>query len=181
MYYPQLKVLNMAEIAVHTQHNLLPLRGAQVRDALGWSRHLNDALHAYGGKAEILIAQHHWPVWGQPRLQHLLAGQRDTYKYLHDQTVRLMNHGYVGSEIAEMLKMPESLARDGANHAFYGHLRHNRRAQDRGIHGRRRRRAAPRPGRLRTRRIPLGGADRLATGLCRPRQPGGAPAGGQCL
>ncbi|TQL84281.1 alkyl/aryl-sulfatase [Delftia sp. HK171] len=128
MYYPQLKVLNMAEIAVHTQHNLLPLRGAQVRDALGWSRHLNDALHTYGGKAEILIAQHHWPVWGQPRLQHLLAGQRDTYKYLHDQTVRLMNHGYVGSEIAEMLKMPESLARDGATHAFYGHLRHNIRA-----------------------------------------------------
>src|SRR5256885_17244984 len=103
MYYPQLKVLNMAEIAVHTQHNLLPLRGAQVRDALGWSRHLNDALHAYGGKAEILIAQHHWPVWGQPRLQRMLASQRDTYKYLHDQTVRLMNHGYVGSEIAEML------------------------------------------------------------------------------
>lgn len=128
MYYPQLKVLNMAELAVHTQHNLLPLRGAQVRDALGWSRHLNDALHTYGGQAEILIAQHHWPVWGQPRLQRMLAGQRDTYKYLHDQTVRLMNHGYVGSEIAEMISMPESLARDGATHAFYGHLKHNVRA-----------------------------------------------------
>ncbi|MDR0225965.1 MAG: MBL fold metallo-hydrolase [Burkholderiaceae bacterium] len=128
MYYPRSRVLNMAEIAVHTQHNLLPLRGAQVRDALAWSRHLNDALHRYGGQADILIAQHHWPVWGQVRLQRMLAGQRDTYKFLHDQTVRLMNHGYVGSEIADMLQLPESLAQQGASHAFYGHLRHNVRA-----------------------------------------------------
>lgn len=128
MYYPQLKVLNMAELAVHTQHNLLPMRGAQVRDALGWSRHLNMALHRYGSQAEILIAQHHWPVWGQARLRGSLARQRDTYKYLHDQTVRWMNHGYVGSEIAEMLQLPDSLAEDGATHAFYGHLKHNVRA-----------------------------------------------------
>lgn len=125
MYYPQLGVLNMAEIVTHTLHNLLPIRGAQVRDALAWSKHIGRALQRYGGQAQILIAQHHWPVWGQAQLRQMLANQRDAYRYLHDQTVRLMNHGHVPAEIAELIRMPDSLAQDASTHAFYGHLRHN--------------------------------------------------------
>lgn len=125
MYYPQLGVLNMAEIVAHTLHNLLPIRGAQVRDALAWSKHIGRALQRYGSQAQILIAQHHWPVWGQAQLRQMLANQRDAYRYLHDQTVRLMNHGHVPAEIAEQIRMPDSLAQDTSTHAFYGHLRHN--------------------------------------------------------
>ena len=125
MYYPQLGVLNMSEIVTHTLHNLLPIRGAQVRDALVWSKHIGRALQRYGNQAQILIAQHHWPVWGQPQLRQMLANQRDAYRYLHDQTVRLMNHGYVPAEIAELIHMSASLAQDASTHAFYGHLRHN--------------------------------------------------------
>jgi len=125
MYYPQLRVLNMTEIATHNQHNLLPIRGALVRDALSWSKYIGGALQRYGARSDIMIAQHHWPVWGSERLQRTLRNQRDSYKFLHDQTVRLMNHGYVAAEIAEMIQMPSSLAQDWSTHPFYGHLKHN--------------------------------------------------------
>lgn len=127
-YLPQQRVLNMAEIVTHGLHNLLPMRGAQVRDALAWSRHIAGALQRYGGQAEVMIAQHHWPVWGGERLREMLRKQRDAYKFLHDQTVRLMNHGYSASEIAEAITLPPALAQDWATHAFYGHLKHNVRA-----------------------------------------------------
>ena len=125
MYYPQFRVLNMTEITSQNMHNLLPIRGAQVRDALAWSKYIGAALHRYGAKSDVLIAQHNWPVWGTPQVQGFLKRQRDTYKYVHDQTVRLMNHGYVGAEIAEGLKMPASLNADWSTHPFYGHLKHN--------------------------------------------------------
>jgi len=125
MFYPQFKVLNMTEIATQNLHNLLPMRGAQVRDALAWSKYLGGALQRYGARSEVLIAQHNWPVWGTARLQDYLGKQRDTYRYLHDQTVRLMNHGLVASEIAEQLTLPASLAQDWSTHAFYGQLKHN--------------------------------------------------------
>ena len=125
MYYPQFRVLNMTEITTQNMHNLLPMRGALVRDALVWSKYIGLALHRYGGKSDVLIAQHNWPVWGSERVQGFLKKQRDTYKFVHDQTVRLMNQGYVGAEIAEVLKMPNSLAQDWATHPFYGNLKHN--------------------------------------------------------
>jgi alkyl sulfatase BDS1-like metallo-beta-lactamase superfamily hydrolase len=125
MYYPQMRVLNMTEITSQNMHNLLPMRGAQVRDALAWSKYIAGALHRYGAKSDVLIAQHNWPVWGSERVQAFLKKQRDTYKFVHDQTVRLMNQGYVGAEIAEVLKMPASLHQDWATHPFYGHLKHN--------------------------------------------------------
>lgn len=128
MYLPQQRVLNMAEIVTHGLHNLLPMRGAQVRDALAWSRHIAGALQRYGGQAEVMIAQHHWPVWGGERLREMLRKQRDAYKFLHDQTVRLMNHGHSASEIAEAITLPPALAQDWSTHAFYGHLKHNVRA-----------------------------------------------------
>lgn len=125
MHYPQFRVLNMAEISTQNFHNLLPMRGALVRDALAWSRYIGGALQRYGDRSDILIAQHHWPVWGGERIQGFLKKQRDAYKFVHDQTVRLMNHGYVGSEIAETIRLPPSLANDWATHGFYGHLKHN--------------------------------------------------------
>ncbi|WP_431111142.1 alkyl/aryl-sulfatase [Variovorax paradoxus] len=125
MYYPQSRVLNMTEIAAQTMHNLLPMRGALVRDPLIWSKHLGGALQRYAAKSDVMIMQHNWPVWGADRVQGFLAKQRDAYKYVHDQTVRLMNHGHVGSEIADTLKMPASLSQDWSTHAFYGDLKHN--------------------------------------------------------
>ncbi len=125
MYYPQLRVLNMSEIAVQGLHNLLPMRGALVRDALAWSKYIGGALQRYGAKSDVMIAQHTWPVWGSEQVRTTLSHQRDTYKYLHDQTVRQMNLGYVGAEIAETMKLPASLAQDWSTHPFYGHLKHN--------------------------------------------------------
>ena len=128
MHYPQFRVLNMTEIATQNMHNLLPMRGALVRDALSWSKYIGGALQRYGATSDVMIAQHNWPVWGGARVQDFLKKQRDTYKFVHDQTVRLMNQGYVGSEIAEQIRMPESLAKDWSTHPFYGHLKHNVRA-----------------------------------------------------
>ena len=125
MYYPQFRVLNMAEIATQNMHNLLPMRGALVRDALSWSKYIGGALQRYGATSDVLIAQHNWPVWGNQRVQDFLKKQRDTYKFIHDQTVRLMNQGYVGAEIAEAIKLPPSLSQDWSTHAFYGQLKHN--------------------------------------------------------
>jgi alkyl sulfatase BDS1-like metallo-beta-lactamase superfamily hydrolase len=125
MYYPQFKVLNMAENVNHNLHNLLPLRGAEVRDALAWSKYIGEALERFGDEAEIMIIQHHWPTWGKDRVRHMLTKQRDLYKYLHDQTVRLMNRGYTATEIAEVLELPPSLAQEWPDRGYYGSVSHN--------------------------------------------------------
>ena len=125
MYFPQFKVLNMAEVATHTFHNLLAFRGTVVRDALAWSKYLNEAAGAFGDKAEALIAQHNWPVFGGERVQDFLSKQRDLYKHVHDQTLRLLNHGFTASEIAERIELPEGLANEWANRGYYGTVRHN--------------------------------------------------------
>ena len=128
MYYPDFRVLNMTEITTQNFHNLLPMRGALVRDSLSWSKYIGGALHRYGASSEILIAQHNWPVWSGERVRGFLRKQRDAYKFVHDQTVRLMNYGYVGAEIAEMVKLPASLNDEWSAHSFYGNLKHNIRA-----------------------------------------------------
>ena len=125
IHHPGLRVLNMTEISSQNFHNLLPLRGAQARDALAWSRYLDGALQRYGAQCDVLIAQHHWPVWGGAAIDGFLRRQRDLYKYVHDQTVRLMNHGRLAAEIAELLILPASLQQDWACHGFYGTVRHN--------------------------------------------------------
>ncbi|NVN85223.1 MAG: MBL fold metallo-hydrolase [Rhodopseudomonas sp.] len=124
-YIARYKVLNLAENCTHNFHNLLPFRGADVRDALAWSKYLGEALQMWGGKAEAMCGQHHWPVWGTARIDSMIREQRDLYKFAHDQTLRLMNHGLTASEIAETIRLPKSL--DGAWHArgYYGHIRHN--------------------------------------------------------
>jgi alkyl sulfatase BDS1-like metallo-beta-lactamase superfamily hydrolase len=124
-FIPRYKLLNLAENCTHNFHNLLPFRGADVRDALAWSKYLGEALQMWGGKADAMCGQHHWPVWGHDRIDTMIRQQRDLYKFAHDQTIRLMNHGLTATEIAETIKLPASL--DGAWHArgYYGHIRHN--------------------------------------------------------
>src|SRR5712664_580578 len=111
-FIPRYKLLNLAENCTHNFHNLLPFRGADVRDALAWSKYLGEALQMWGGKADAMCGQHHWPVWGKERIDTMIRQQRDLYKFAHDQTIRLMNHGLTASEIAEAIKLPASL--DGA-------------------------------------------------------------------
>jgi alkyl sulfatase BDS1-like metallo-beta-lactamase superfamily hydrolase len=128
MFYPELKALNLAENATHNLHNIYPIRGAQVRDCNAWSKYLGHALHHYAPKSEVVFAQHHWPVWGQSRLSDFLTKQRDTYKFLHDQTLRLMNHGMKAADIAEQLALPKSLSTNWSSRGYYGTLSHNSKA-----------------------------------------------------
>src|SRR6266704_275406 len=124
-FIPHYQLLNLSENCTHNFHNLLPFRGADVRDALAWSKYLGEALQMWGGKAQAMCGQHHWPVWGHERIDTMIRQQRDLYKFAHDQTVRLMNHGLTATEIAETIRLPASL--DGAWHGrgYYGHIRHN--------------------------------------------------------
>ena len=128
MFYPALRALNLAENATHNLHNTYPIRGAQVRDANAWARYLNEALDRFARDVEVVFAQHHWPVWDNPRVIDFLTKQRDLYKYLHDQTVRLMNHGYKAAEIAERLALPKSLRGTWHVRGYYGTLSHNSKA-----------------------------------------------------
>ncbi len=124
-YFPSERALNLAENATHNMHNLCPLRGAQVRDSLAWSKYLHVALQRYGARSDVILAQHHWPTWGNDRVCEFLKIQRDLYRVMHDQTVRLMNHGLKATEIAEGLKLPDSLAKRWHARGYYGTLSHN--------------------------------------------------------
>lgn len=128
MYFPDHRVFNTAEVTSQHLHNVYTLRGAEIRDASLWSRYIDEVLHEYGDRTDILIGQHHWPVWGTEPTKHYLTVQRDLYKYIHDQSVRLMNHGYRPGEIAEQLKLPASLAGEWSARDYYGTLKHNSRA-----------------------------------------------------
>jgi alkyl sulfatase BDS1-like metallo-beta-lactamase superfamily hydrolase len=125
IYFPQDRVLDTAEDATHTLHNLYTLRGAQVRDASGWWKILNAAIVTFGPRLDIVIAQHHWPMWGQARVIAFLASQRDMFKYIHDQTLRLANEGYTPVEIAEMVTLPDSLGQKWFNRGYYGSVNHD--------------------------------------------------------
>jgi alkyl sulfatase BDS1-like metallo-beta-lactamase superfamily hydrolase len=128
MYFPQFRLLNMAEDATHNMHNLYTIRGAEIRDGRLWSRYIGEAIERYGDKTDAVIAQHHWPIWGNARIVAFLKKQRDLYKFIHDQSVRLLNHGLTPTEIAEQLKLPPSLANDWASRGYYGTLSHNAKA-----------------------------------------------------
>jgi alkyl sulfatase BDS1-like metallo-beta-lactamase superfamily hydrolase len=128
LYFPQFRLLNMAEDAGHTMHNLYTIRGAEIRDGRLWSRYIGDAIARYGDKIDAVIAQHHWPVWGRERAVAFLKKQRDLYKFIHDQSVRLLNHGLTSTEIAERLRLPPSLAADWSSRGYYGTLSHNAKA-----------------------------------------------------
>jgi len=126
-YLPELKTFCAAELVTRTMHNLYTLRGAKVRDALVWSGFI-DAARKRFADAEVLFASHHWPVWGRDEIQAYLGRQRDLYRYIHDQSVRLMNAGMTPNEIADQIRLPQALRQDMANMGFYGSLKHNARA-----------------------------------------------------
>jgi alkyl sulfatase BDS1-like metallo-beta-lactamase superfamily hydrolase len=125
MFLPEFGVLNLAENAVHNFHNLLPFRGAQVRNSLNWTTYISEAISLWGEKAEVLIGQHHWPVWGQHKVADYLKIQRDLYKFVHDQTLRMINAGQTPQEIAETIRLPKSIENTWHARGYYGSLRHN--------------------------------------------------------
>lgn len=128
IYLPQFKAMWMAENTTNTMHNILSLRGTQVRDAREWANYINETIDLFGDHIEVKFQAHHWPLWGKERVQDYLVKQRDLYKYIHDRTVNLMNKGYTGEEIAELIELPESLRNDWATRGYYGTLKHNARA-----------------------------------------------------
>jgi alkyl sulfatase BDS1-like metallo-beta-lactamase superfamily hydrolase len=121
---PEKKAYGGAENLAQTMHNLLPVRGAKVRDSLQWSTYLQEAIDKLGD-AEVYFGQHNWPVWGNARIAEFITKHRDLYKYTHDQTVRLINAGHTPREIADMIKLPKSLASFPGVRGYYGDLRHN--------------------------------------------------------
>ncbi len=125
MFYPQLGVLNMAENACPVLHNFIPLRGAVARDPRIWAKYIADAIALYGPDTEILIGQHHWPTWGREAVLDHLRAQRDLYKHIHDQTLRLMNKGWRPAEIAEAIDLPPGLAERWTVRGYYGSVSHN--------------------------------------------------------
>jgi alkyl sulfatase BDS1-like metallo-beta-lactamase superfamily hydrolase len=114
-------------VVSRNMHNLYTLRGTKVRDALRWSGYIDQALTLFG-EAEIYFAAHQWPLWGRERIHAFMKQQRDVYKYLHDQTLRLAGKGLTPGEIAEELRMPAALAKSFSSRGYYGTVKHNARA-----------------------------------------------------
>ncbi|MGA1557187.1 MAG: alkyl/aryl-sulfatase, partial [Ilumatobacteraceae bacterium] len=117
--------LCMAENCSHNMHNLIPIRGAQARNALAWSKYIGQAADLFGDRAEIMFASHHWPRWGGEDIRSFLRKQRDMYRYIHDQTMRWANHGETPLEIAERIEFPEEYRTEAHTTGYYGHLAHN--------------------------------------------------------
>jgi len=128
VWFPQFKVFDAAENVTHTIHNLYTLRGAEIRDGLAWARYIDESRELFGAQADVMIAQHTWPTWGRERIDTMLAKQRDLYKFIHDQTVRLMNHGLKPAEIAEQLRLPDSIGKEWFARGYYGTVSHNAKA-----------------------------------------------------
>lgn len=124
-YFPDHRALCLAENATHTQHNLLTLRGALVRDPHVWSGYLTEAIDLFGGEAQVAFASHHWPTWGADEVIAFISVQRDLYAYLHDQTLRMLNQGLVGAEIAEQMQLPPALEQAWHTRGYYGSVSHN--------------------------------------------------------
>ena len=123
--FPDHRALCMAENTTHVLHNILTIRGAVVRDARVWSRYITEAMDLFGERMDVVFASHHWPTWGRERALGYLSLQRDLYAYLHDQTLRLLNRGLVGSEIAEVMQLPPALEQAWHARGYYGSVSHN--------------------------------------------------------
>lgn len=126
-YLPELNAFCGAEVVSQTMHNIYTLRGAKVRDSKRWSDYINEAIDLFG-QADVYFASHHWPLWGNENIREFLTNQRDGYKYIHDQTLRLANQGFTSQEIAETIQLPEKLQQSFANRGYYGTLKHNAKA-----------------------------------------------------
>lgn len=124
-YFPDHRALCMAENATRNLHNLVTLRGAVVRDARVWATYLDESIEMFAQESDVAFASHHWPTWGHDAVVEYLSLQRDLYAYLHDQTLRYVNEGLTGSEIAEVLAMPPQLEASWHTHGYYGSVSHN--------------------------------------------------------
>ena len=127
-YLPGFRALCTAEITSHHLHNVYTLRGAQVRDALAWSAQIQEFMDRWGDRLDIQFASHHWPIWGRAAVLDYLASQRDLYRFIHDQVLRLANQGFNMEEIAEQIRLPDSLAGNFSNRDYYGTVHHNAKA-----------------------------------------------------
>jgi alkyl sulfatase BDS1-like metallo-beta-lactamase superfamily hydrolase len=127
-YFPEWKALWMAENVTGTIHNIYTLRGALVRDALAWSKYINEALFLYGKEAEVMFASHHWPRWGNERVQEVLRGQRDAYAHLNNQVLHLANQGITINQIHNVYEVPKSLQEKWFVRGYHGSPEHNSRA-----------------------------------------------------
>ena len=123
--FPDRRALCLAENATHNMHNVLTLRGAVVRDSRIWSRYLDEAIELFGDKLDVAFASHHWPTWGRENVTEFLTVQRDLYAYMHDQTLRMLNEGLTGREIAEEIELPPALENSWHVRGYYGSLSHN--------------------------------------------------------
>lgn len=128
IHFPDARVLCIADNAARSMHNILTPRGALVRDPRVWAHYLDEAIERFGAHSDALFAGHHWPCWGSERIVDYLEKQRDLYTYLHDQTLRLLNQGHTGPEIAELIELPPSLAEEWHCREFYGSISHNTKA-----------------------------------------------------
>lgn len=124
-FFPDRGWLCMAENCSHNLHNLVPVRGAQVRDALNWSKYIDEADRLFGDDTSVMFTSHHWPRWGSDDVRGFLRKQRDMYRYIHDQTMRHANHGLTATEIAEIVALPEEYRREAHTTGYYGHVAHN--------------------------------------------------------
>jgi alkyl sulfatase BDS1-like metallo-beta-lactamase superfamily hydrolase len=127
-HFPDRRILCMAENCTANLHNLYTLRGAQIRDALAWSRYIHESIELFEAHTDICFASHHWPRWGRDDIVDFLTKQRDLYRFIHDQTMRLANHGETMTEIAEQLVLPPALRDEFFNRDYYGTLNHNAKA-----------------------------------------------------
>ncbi len=125
IYFPQQRALCIADNAARSMHNILTPRGALVRDPRIWAHYLDEAIELFGADSDVLFSGHNWPCWGSEQIVDYLEKQRDLYRYLHDQTLRLLNQGHTGPEIAEMIELPPSLAREWHCREYYGSISHN--------------------------------------------------------
>jgi alkyl sulfatase BDS1-like metallo-beta-lactamase superfamily hydrolase len=128
-FMPEKKAMCQAEEINHTLHNLLTLRGAQVRNGLLWSKYIHETIELFGDDVEISFGSHHWPTWGNEQIVDFWKKQRDLYRYIHDEVLRLANHGSTLLEVGDEVKLPDSLAKTFANRDYYGTVNHNAKAQ----------------------------------------------------
>lgn len=123
-YFPEKKALCLSEVATRHMHNVYTIRGAKMRDALAWSKYINETLDMYPDM-QVAFGSHHWPTWGGDNIRHYLANQRDTYRFVHDYAMFMANQGQVMDEIGNAGFFPKELQKDASSHGYYGTLSHN--------------------------------------------------------
>jgi alkyl sulfatase BDS1-like metallo-beta-lactamase superfamily hydrolase len=126
-YFPDMKALWMAENVTATLHNIYTLRGAQVRDPLRWSKYINESLHRFGKEAEVMFASHHWPRWGNARIQEVLRDQRDLYAHMNNQVLHLANQGVTINQVHNVYRLPQALQQKWHCRGYHGSPEHNAR------------------------------------------------------